>query len=42
MSRGLPHLQVEFRQDLVATPVQARRWAEVLLAALPQPPAQPS
>ncbi len=35
LRRGLPHLQVEFRQDLVATPAGARHWAEVLLAALP-------
>jgi predicted N-formylglutamate amidohydrolase len=34
MRRGLPHLQVEFRQDLVATPTGAARWADVLLAAL--------
>jgi predicted N-formylglutamate amidohydrolase len=40
--RGLPHLQVEFRQDLIATPAGACRWADVLLAALPQPVAQPS
>jgi predicted N-formylglutamate amidohydrolase len=32
--RGLPHLQVEFRQDLVATPAAAARWADILLAAL--------
>jgi predicted N-formylglutamate amidohydrolase len=42
MRRGLPHLQVEFRQDLVATPAGARRWAEVLLAALPLARSQPS
>jgi predicted N-formylglutamate amidohydrolase len=42
MRRGLPHLQVEFRQDLVATPADAARWADVLLAALPLPLAQPS
>lgn len=35
MDRGLPHLQVEFRQDLIATAADARHWAEVLLAALP-------
>jgi predicted N-formylglutamate amidohydrolase len=34
MRRGLPHLQVEFRQDLVATPASAAQWADVLLAAL--------
>jgi predicted N-formylglutamate amidohydrolase len=42
MRRGLPHLQVEFRQDLVATPAGAAQWADVLLAALPLPLAQPS
>jgi predicted N-formylglutamate amidohydrolase len=31
---GLPHLQVEFRQDLIATDPDAIRWAEVLLDAL--------
>ena len=36
MDRGLPHLQVEFRQDLVATTADARRWADILLAALPK------
>jgi predicted N-formylglutamate amidohydrolase len=40
--RGRPHLQVEFRQDLIATPAGARRWAEVLLAALPLTVTQPS
>jgi predicted N-formylglutamate amidohydrolase len=42
MRRGLPHLQVEFRQDLVATPADAARWADILLAALPLPLSQPS
>jgi len=42
MRRGLLHLQVEFRQDLVATPVGAMRLADVLLAALPPALAQPS
>jgi predicted N-formylglutamate amidohydrolase len=42
MRRGLPHLQVEFRQDLVATPAGARHWADVLLAALPPTLAQPA
>ena len=42
MRRGLPHLQVEFRQDLVATPAGARRWADVLLTALPPAVAQPA
>jgi predicted N-formylglutamate amidohydrolase len=41
MRRGLPHLQVEFRQDLVATPADARRLADVLLAALPPAVTQP-
>ena len=34
MARGLPHLLVEIRQDLIADPDGARHWAEVLLAAL--------
>jgi predicted N-formylglutamate amidohydrolase len=42
MRRGLPHLQVEFRQDLVATPADARRLADVLLASLPLALTQPS
>jgi len=42
MRRGLPHLQIEFRQDLVATPAGARRWADVLLAVLPPAVAQPA
>ena len=42
MRRGLPHVQVEFRQDLIATPAGARHWAEVLLAALPPALAQPA
>jgi predicted N-formylglutamate amidohydrolase len=41
MRRGLPHLQVEFRQDLVATPADARRLADVLLAALAPAVTQP-
>jgi predicted N-formylglutamate amidohydrolase len=40
--RGLPHLQVEFRQDLIATPAGAVRWADVLLAALPPALARPA
>jgi len=32
--RGLPYLQVEIRQDLIADPAGARRWADLLLAAL--------
>jgi predicted N-formylglutamate amidohydrolase len=32
--RGLPHLQVEIRQDLIDTPAGARHWADRLLAAL--------
>jgi predicted N-formylglutamate amidohydrolase len=34
IARGLPHLQVEIRQDLIAAEAGARHWAEVLLAAL--------
>lgn len=40
--RGLPHLQVEFRQDLIATPADAVRWAGILLAALPEMVAKPA
>ncbi len=42
MRRGLPHLQVEFRQDLIATPAGAAHWADILLAALPPTLAQPA
>lgn len=34
LSRGWPHLQVEFRQDLIDTPAGAERYAEILLDAL--------
>lgn len=34
MRRGLPHLQVEFRQDLIATPAGATQLADALLKAL--------
>lgn len=34
LSRGLPYLMVEIRQDLIADPSGARRWADVLLGAL--------
>lgn len=34
MSRGLPHLQVEFRQDLIDTPAGVDRYSEILLEAL--------
>lgn len=34
MERGLPHLQVEFRQDLVADPAAAARQADILFEAL--------
>jgi predicted N-formylglutamate amidohydrolase len=34
IARGLPYLQVEIRQDLIATPAGARHWADLLLAAL--------
>jgi len=40
--RGLPHLQVEFRQDLIATPADAIRWADILLAALPEMVVKPA
>ena len=34
MTRGLAHLQVEFRQDLVSTPAGAGHWADILYEAL--------
>ena len=34
MRRGLPYLQVEFRQDLVSSPADARRWADRLVDVL--------
>jgi predicted N-formylglutamate amidohydrolase len=34
MRRGWPHLQVEFRQDLIATADGAAGWADVLIEAL--------
>ena len=42
MRRGLPHLQVELRQDLIEGEGGARRWAEVLAAALREPLADPA
>jgi predicted N-formylglutamate amidohydrolase len=42
LRRGLPHLQVEFRQDLIDGEGSARRWAEVLAAALVTPLTDPS
>jgi predicted N-formylglutamate amidohydrolase len=41
MRRGLAHLQVELRQDLIEGEGGARRWAEVLAAALRGPLADP-
>ena len=41
MRRGLAHLQVELRQDLIEGEGGARRWAEVLAAALRRPLADP-
>jgi predicted N-formylglutamate amidohydrolase len=38
LRRGLACLQVEFRQDLVATPAQAHAWADRFLDALAQVP----
>ncbi len=32
--RGWPHLQVEFRQDLIGTETAAHKWADILLAAI--------
>jgi predicted N-formylglutamate amidohydrolase len=34
LSRGLPYLMVEIRQDLIAAPAGARHWADVLLEAV--------
>ena len=34
MRRGLAHLQIEFRQDLVSTPRAAATWADLLFEAL--------
>jgi predicted N-formylglutamate amidohydrolase len=34
MTRGLAHVQVEFRQDLVNTPESAARWADLFCDAL--------
>jgi predicted N-formylglutamate amidohydrolase len=34
MMRGLPHLQVEFRQDLISSAEHACHWADVLYEAL--------
>lgn len=36
MRRGLKHLQVEFRQDEVATPEGQRRWADIFGASIEQ------
>ena len=34
LRRGLPYLQVEFRQDLIASPADARAWADRFVDAL--------
>jgi predicted N-formylglutamate amidohydrolase len=34
MRRGWPHLQVEFRQDLIGTEESAQKLANILLSAL--------
>ncbi|MFM9844651.1 MAG: N-formylglutamate amidohydrolase [Dongiaceae bacterium] len=34
MRRGWPHLQLEFRQDLIGTEVAAQKWADILFAAI--------
>ncbi|MGH7087620.1 MAG: N-formylglutamate amidohydrolase, partial [Stellaceae bacterium] len=39
--RGLPHVAIELRQDLIATPAGAIAWAERLAAALRPILAQP-
>jgi predicted N-formylglutamate amidohydrolase len=33
-ARGLPHVEIELRQDLVADPAGQRQWAERLISAL--------
>jgi predicted N-formylglutamate amidohydrolase len=42
MRRGLPHLQIEVRQDLVADEASALRWADVLFDAMSGPLASPA
>jgi predicted N-formylglutamate amidohydrolase len=34
--RGLPHVEIEIRQDLIADEAGQRRWAEVFAQLLPQ------
>jgi len=41
MRRGLPHIQVEFRQDEIGDPASQRRWALRFAEALRQCPKQP-
>ncbi|MBO0739600.1 MAG: N-formylglutamate amidohydrolase [Alphaproteobacteria bacterium] len=38
--RGLPHVEIEIRQDLIATPESQRQWAERLARLLPAAYAQ--
>jgi len=42
MTRGLAHLQIEFRQDLLDTPEAAASWADVLFDAIRSVKAQDS
>jgi predicted N-formylglutamate amidohydrolase len=42
MRRGLPHLQIEVRQDLVADDAGARHWADLLFDAMAGPLASPA
>jgi predicted N-formylglutamate amidohydrolase len=41
-SRGIAHLGIEVRQDLISKPDQARHWAQVLASALAEPLADPA
>ncbi len=42
MRHGLPHLQLEVRQDLVDDEIKAKRWADVLYDAMAAPLEAPS
>ena len=42
MRRGLPHLQIEVRQDLVGDAAGANHWADVLFDAMAKPLASPA
>jgi predicted N-formylglutamate amidohydrolase len=42
MRRGLPHLQIEVRQDLVADEAGALRWADMLFDVIAEVLATPA